>query len=111
MNNDAELPTILDPDRDDVIARVRAASWDEGRKCEHCDGSGRVRDGSNRRIHSRRGPFGADWDLEHVESAVLAAEKVAWGPGFLGHDLAVHVDGGWVKFDVPHPGRDAEVTS
>lgn len=110
-DNEKELPVIEDPDRDDVIERVRAAAWDEGRECEHCRGSGRVRDGSNRRVHSRGSFIGADWDLEDVESAVIAADKVAWGPGFLGHDLAVRVDGKWMKFDVPHPGREAEVTS
>lgn len=107
MNTAEELPVIKNADRDDVAERVRAASFDTGRDCEHCNGSGVVRDGTNRIVHSRAGFIGCDWSLDAVLSAVTDAKQVAWGPGFLGHDLAVQMaDGSWLKFDVPHPGRD-----
>lgn len=99
-----ELATIRDPDKADVLARVKAAGFDTGKDCEHCKGSGRVYPGE-RIIHSRLGGLGADWDEQSVLNAVENAEALAWGDGW-GHDLAVKMsDRGWIKFDVPHPDR------
>lgn len=107
MSAPEELPVIKNPNLADVEMRVRAASFDTGRDCEHCAGSGVVRDGTNRIVHSRAGFIGCDWPLDAVLEAVADAKQVAWGPGFIGHDLAVQMaDGSWMKFDVPHPGRD-----
>lgn len=94
-------------DRDDVIARVNAVAWDEGRKCEHCDGDGKV-PGGRRLVHSRLGFIGADWDAESIVALVRDARRVVWGDGG-GHDLAVQrPDGEWLKFDVPHPARETD---
>lgn len=101
-----QLPVIKDPDRDDVAARVKAAAFDTGHDCKHCDGSGVIRDGSDFIVHSRLGFIGADWSLDEILSSLAVADAVAWGPDLMGHDLAIRLsDRGWVKFDVPHPDR------
>lgn len=101
------VDTIDQPDREQVVAAVEAVAFDEGKECEHCDGTGRTK-GGRRVVHSYRGPFGADWDAEGVIELVRASRHVRWGSGFNGHDLAVLEDNGkWVLFQVPHPQREA----
>lgn len=95
-------------DLDDVIARVKAAAFDEGSRCTHCDGDGRVMDGSNLIVHSRGSFIGADWGMQGVIDAVRSSDQVMWGDGG-GHDLAVRLDDGrWMKFQVPHPDRPVD---
>ena len=105
-----ELGRIDEPDRADVIARVKAAAFDAGRICEHCNGDGTVRDGTNVIVHSQGSFIGADWDLDGVIAAVQTGTRIAWGDG-IGHDLAVKLDDGrWMTFQVPHPDRPGEAS-
>lgn len=100
----SELEQVDATDRDDVVARINTAAWDEGKTCEHCDGEGKV-PGGRRLVHSLGRIFGADWDEAGVIEYVRGAERVVWGDGG-GHDLAVKgADGRWMKFQVPHPER------
>jgi hypothetical protein len=102
------LETITDPDRDEVVRRVEAAAWNEGKDCAHCGGSGRM-EGGRRLVHSTLGAFGADWDAEAIIELVRSSRGVRWGGGFMGHDLAVlNEDGKWVLFQVPHPDREGK---
>jgi len=107
----SDLARIDGPNKDDVIARVKAAAFDAGRPCEHCQGDGTVRDGSNMIVHSQGSLIGCDWGLDGVIDAIRKSSRIAWGDGY-GHDLAVKLDDGrWMKFEVPHPDRPSEAAS
>jgi hypothetical protein len=94
---------MTDPDkRADAIERVRAAAWDEGKPCEHCDGEGRV-PGGRRLVHSFLGCIGADWDEDDVIALIQRADECRWGVGFAGHDLLVVADGKQYFFRVQRP--------
>jgi hypothetical protein len=100
-----ELAKVRAEDREEVIARVRDAGFDVGKKCEACGGEGKVFPG-RRVIHSVRCGLGADWDEDAVIELVQQAKAVWWGPSLLKHDLAVQEpDGEWIFFRVSHPDR------
>lgn len=104
MSTRDPLPTIDDPDRHDVHDRVRAAAFDAGTPCTHCDGDGVVRDGTNMIVHSMGSFVGADWDLNSVLGAVVAAAHMQWVESWHGHHLRVLLDDNrWMTFEVPHP--------
>ncbi len=57
-----------------------------------------------RRIHTFRGPFGADWDLDEAEREVEGALEIRWVDHLFRHNLGVKcADGSAVYFDVPRP--------
>lgn len=59
-------------------------------------------------IHTHRGPFGADWDLDAAIVTVREAVTLAWTDNLFGHDLvAIGPDGRTVYFDVRRPGGDS----
>lgn len=59
-------------------------------------------------IHTLRGPFGADWDLDAAIVTVREAVTLAWTDHLFGHDLvAIGPDGTTVYFDVRRPGCDS----
>jgi hypothetical protein len=51
-------------------------------------------------IHSFRGNFGADWDLDNALLELSKAEKVAYTDHIFGHYLAIETKDGVVRFDV-----------
>ncbi len=51
-------------------------------------------------IHTQRGSFGADWDLDDALSAVSKATRCAWTWHIIGHELAVETPDGVIRFDV-----------
>lgn len=59
-------------------------------------------------VHTMRGSFGADWNLDSALAYVERAISIEWVPHLLHHDLKVRVpDDRAVYFDVPRPGRPA----
>ena len=76
-------------DRDGMIDALRASAFTttEGRTI----------------IHTLRGGFGADWDLESAIEFVRDAEEAHWIDHLTGHDLAAVRDGRTVCFDVKRP--------
>lgn len=88
----------------EMIRLATEQAWDEGKKCENCDGDGTV-PGGQKVIHSQAGAFGADWDLEGVVEAIQSAREVQWADGsFMGHDLGVHTKNDRiVRFAVTRP--------
>lgn len=86
--SETDIPDVVTIDVDTAIAAARAAAWDEGERCPHCEGAGR-RPGGRKLIHSRGSMFGADWDLAGVEAEIRGAKQVAWIASWGGHDLVV----------------------
>lgn len=89
-------------DRADVVARIRATAWDEGRPCEHCGGSGFV-PGGRRLVHALSGAIGCDWGVDEVVALVERADVVSWSAHWLDHDLAVQADSRLYRFEVKAP--------
>lgn len=88
--------------KEEAIAALRKHAWTQQSDevtcghpgCEDHRAEGRTV------IHSFLGAFGADWDLEDAIAAVESAQKVAWSPNWIGHDLAVQTaEGKVVRFE------------
>jgi hypothetical protein len=90
-------------DRQQLKDYVRTQAFDAGRPCEACDGEGVVYPG-RRVIHTRLGPFGADWDESEVLAAIDTATNLQWARGLLGPFLAVvTADGRQIAVEIPAP--------
>jgi hypothetical protein len=90
-------------DREALKKHVQKHAFDVGRKCEACDGEGKVYPG-DRVVHTRMGAFGADWDEDAVLRAIDSATDVQWARGMLGPYLAIlTAEGKVVAVDVPEP--------
>jgi hypothetical protein len=94
------LPENLAAIKAEAIERAKAAAWDEGVRCPHCNGDGKL-PGGRRLIHSvSPAGMGADWEVESVVEAIEKSERVAWIDSIWGHNLAVEVDGKTYRFEV-----------
>lgn len=93
---------------EEALEALRGAAWEqpapeEDAACGHpgCTdhpGQGRLR------IHTMLGPIGADWDLTNAEEFVRTAQRCAWVPHSLQHELGViGADGKAVYFEVRRP--------
>lgn len=91
-------------DREEAITRMYDAAFDEGKACDHCDGTGRV-SGGRKLVHSMAGMFGADHDIESVAADIRRADRVAWVHHWNDHDLGIEVDGRAIVYAVPHPEK------
>ena len=98
---------VKEADRDDVIQRLYAAAFDSGKKCEHCDGKGRVPGGA-KIIASMRAS--SSWAVSVVADAVVDkirhADRVFWDHHLDGYDLGLEIDGQVLWYCVPHPSYD-----
>jgi hypothetical protein len=89
-------------DREKLKELVRTSSWNEGVPCEACNGEGKV-PGGRQLIHSFRGGFGADRDLESALAAIDTATEVIQRQSMFGPQVAIRTpEGSFVAFDVLH---------
>lgn len=96
---------------DAIIEQVTTHAFDAGRDCPHCEGSGKIRDGSWKDliVHCRGRITGADWDVDGVIATLRSARNIEWVAGG-GHDLQVtEPDGRVWRFQIPRPGTPKEV--
>jgi hypothetical protein len=103
---DELVPVTPDEEkREKAIRLAEEQAFDEGKKCEHCDGTGKV-PGGQRLVHSvSPAGFGADWNVEAVVDAIRTSPAVLWGEPCLysDHQLHINVDGKFYIFQVKRP--------
>lgn len=96
----------------EALEAVRAAAWTQYDSSNSTCGHRGCEDhpAEWQRIHTQsRLGFGADWDLDEAERFIESAQKCAWVPSLLGHELGViGADGTTIYFGAKPP---AEVTA
>jgi hypothetical protein len=86
-------------DREAAKLAARAQAWDERKECEHCEGEGRI-PGGRKLIHTFKGGFGADWDLEAVEEFIGKADRIESRHGLFGPLIVAAVGSDEVAFEI-----------
>jgi hypothetical protein len=94
----------MEIDQEEALRAARAAAWPIPAECAACGGSGVDSERIQRRVvHTFRGTFGADWDLDQVEKFLAEADTIEWVDNLFDHNLVATVDGRRVAFQVQRP--------